>query len=280
MPNVVGVRFKRACRIYYFDPAELDLKPDDLVIVETARGKEIGRVVIALQQVLESDITDPLRPVLRRAEQHDLRQMDSFKLREDDALRKCQEKVTQLNLPMKLVNAEYNFDGSRLTFCFTAEGRVDFRQLVKDLAGTFRTRVELRQIGVRDEAKCIGGLGCCGRPLCCNSFLMDFVPVSIKMAKDQDLPLNPMKISGVCGRLLCCLAYENEIYCQMKTVMPRLGETVATPQGTGRVISLNVLRGSATVELENKAIIQVPAAEAKPAPGEPQARKGMERRQR
>lgn len=261
MPEVVGIRFKRAGRIYFFDPGALDLAVDELVIVETARGTEIGRVAIGRRQVVENEITEPLKPVVRRAESEDLRKMSAFKAKEQDALRKCREKVAHHGLPMKLVGAEYNFDGSRLTFFFTADGRVDFRELVKDLAATFRTRIELRQIGVRDEAKYLGGLGRCGRALCCTAFLGEFEPVSIKMAKDQDLPLNPMKISGLCGRLLCCLSYENEHYCDCKQRMPKLGEEVDTPKGSGFVVAINVLKESVTVELQSGATIESSVSE-------------------
>lgn len=261
MPKVVGIRFKRAGRIYYFDPGELELNPGDAVIVETARGTELGRVVIAPKEVLESELGELPRPVIRRAEPHDLRQMSHFRSREPDAFRRCKEKIARHGLPMKLVAAEYNFDGSRLTFLFTADGRVDFRELVKDLAGTFRTRIELRQIGVRDEAKCLGGLGRCGRSLCCASFMRDFTPVSIKMAKDQELPLNPTKISGICGRLMCCLAHENESYCAAKQRMPRPNEIVGTDQGIGRVVATNLLNETVTVELESRAVVVVPVGQ-------------------
>lgn len=261
MPEVVGIRFKRAGRIYYFDPGQLELDTNELVVVETARGTEVGRVVIGRRQVIESEIAEPLKPVIRRADAEDLRKMASFKCREQDALRKCRDKIAQHKLPMKLVGAEYNFDGSRLTFFFTADGRVDFRELVKDLAATFRTRIELRQIGVRDEAKFLGGLGRCGRGLCCSVFLGEFEPVSIKMAKDQDLPLNPMKISGLCGRLLCCLSYENEYYCACKQRLPRLGEQVETSKGPGMVAAVNVLKETVTVELQSGARIEVSAGD-------------------
>ena len=260
MSDVVGVRFKRASRIYYFDPGGLDLQVDNHVVVETAQGTEIGRVVIAPKQVLENEVVDPLRPVLRKAEPYDLEQYHTFKGREAEALGKAKEKVAQRGLPMKLVRAEYSFDGSRLTIFFTSEGRVDFRQLVRDLASTFHTRIELRQIGVRDQAKMLGGLGCCGRALCCSMFLSDFAPVSIKMAKDQNLPLNPMKISGVCGRLLCCLGYENEAYCAAKARMPALNEVVNTPVGVGKVVGLNLLKETVTVELETRAVVEQPAS--------------------
>jgi cell fate regulator YaaT (PSP1 superfamily) len=263
MPEVVGVRFKRAGKVYFFDPVGLELNEGDHVIVETTRGNEAGRVVIGSKQVLESELGEPLKPVLRRAEPNDIKQVGVFREREQAAFEKCQQKIGAHGLPMKLVGSEYSFDGSRLTFYFTAEGRVDFRELVKDLAGTFRTRIELRQIGVRDQAKMIGGLGRCGRTLCCASFLCDFATVSIKMAKEQDLPLNPMKISGLCGRLPCCLGFENEYYCSQKRQLPRINEAVVTPQGAGQVVAVNVLTGEITVELESKAIVQVAIDEVK-----------------
>ncbi len=260
MPKIVGVRFKRASRIYYFDPGEMELGLDDNVIVETARGSEIGRVVISPTQVLEEQVVEPLRPVLRRAETSDLEMHEEFRDREEQAFEKARERIAQRGLPMKLVRAEYNYDGSRLTFYFIAEGRVDFRQLVRDLASTFHTRIELRQIGVRDQAKMLGGLGCCGRALCCATFLSDFAPVSIKMAKDQNLPLNPMKISGICGRLLCCLGYENEAYCAARCHLPNIDDMVTTPVGSGRVIGINVLKETVTVQLDNKATVEQPAS--------------------
>lgn len=258
MPDVVGVRFKRAGRVYYFDPADLDLAIGEIVVVESARGVELGRIVIAPRQVVDSEIKEPLRPVLRKATPEDLRMRDLFRAKEQDALAKCEKKIAQHQLPMKLVGAEYNFDGSRLTFYFTADGRVDFRELVKDLGSTFRTRIELRQIGVRDEAKLLGGVGRCGRMLCCTSFLGEFAPVSIRMAKDQDLPLNPMKISGLCGRLLCCLNYENDTYCEAKQRLPKCGEDVITPMGVGKIVGVNVLKETVSVELESKSTVELP----------------------
>ncbi len=260
MPQVVGIRFKRSGKIYYFDPASQEPQLGGLVVVDTARGSEIGTVVIAPTQVLESEITDPLKPVIRKADAKDLRQMEHFKSLQADVLVKAAGKVAQTGLPMKLLAAEYNFDGSRLTFFFSSEGRVDFRDLVRELAATFRTRIELRQVGVRDEAKIVGGYGRCGRGLCWANHLTDSPAVSIKMAKEQDLPLNPMKISGVCGRLLCCLVYENEQYCEMKRKMPRMGEEVTTPVGKGRVISLNVLKETVLVQMESLATVEVPVA--------------------
>ncbi len=268
MPEIVGVRFKRAGKIYYFDPVGLPLNVGDMVIVETTRGIEAGRVVIAPKQVLESELSEPLKPVLRRAEPQDLKQMQLYRDREQAAFEKCQQKIAAHGLPMKLVGAEYNFDGSRLTFYFTAEGRVDFRELVKDLAATFRTRIELRQIGVRDQAKILGGLGRCGRALCCAAFLSDFSTVSIKMAKEQDLPLNPMKISGLCGRLLCCLGFENEYYCAQKRELPQVGEVVDTVYGPAEVTALNVLTGVISVQTASGSLVQLPAAEVKRREGE------------
>jgi len=261
MTRVVGIRFKRAGRVYYFDPGEHLLELDELVIVETSKGIELGKVVIGTTQVAESEVTEPLKPVLRKATPEDVDKQQSFKAREAGALEKCRERVKHFGLPMKLIGAEYNFDGSRLVFTFTAEGRVDFRQLVRDLACIFRTRIELRQVGVRDEAKQLTGYGRCGRPLCCSAFLDDFTSVSIKMAKEQELPLNPMKISGLCGRLLCCLGYENKAYCELKQSLPRVGEQVVTPYGTGRVVAVNILRQLVTVDAGEKGLHELKAAE-------------------
>jgi len=212
MISVVGIRFKAAGKIYYFDPDNFNIKENTFVIVETVRGVELGKVVIGLRQVREEDVVLPLKKVIRLATSEDLDEMKINKGKEGKAESICLQKIKEHNLPMKLVNVEYAFDGSKIIFYFTAEGRVDFRELVKDLATVFRTRIELRQIGVRDEAKILGGIGSCGRELCCSSFLGDFEPVSIKMAKEQNLSLNPTKISGICGRLMCCLKYENECY--------------------------------------------------------------------
>jgi len=261
MPKVVGVRFRRAGRIYYFDPAGFeDLKVGDYVIVETAAGREIGEVVIAPKEVPEGEVVSQLKPIQRRAELWDLLQREKFRRREGEALQKCREKIAEYGLPMKVVKAEYNFDGSRLVFFFTAEQRIDFRELVRDLARTFKTRVELHQVGVRDEAKLIGGLGRCGRPLCCTTFLTEFTPISIKMAKEQDLSLNPAEISGLCGRLLCCLSYEEEYYRAVKERLPKKGEEVVTPYGPGRVIGINVLKETVSVELESEVLVEVPAS--------------------
>ncbi len=249
MPVVVGIRFKDSGKIYYFDPKDLDLKPGEHVIVETVRGHELARVAYERREVPEGEIVGDLKPVVRRAEPSDLERMRLLQSRHDEVLARCGEKVREHGLPMNLVKAEYSFDGSRLTFYFTAEKRVDFRMLVRDLARTFKSRIELRQIGPRDEAKLIGGIGPCGRVLCCASFLPDYARVSIKMAKDQDLPLNPTKISGVCGRLLCCLSYEHEQYVSMRAELPRKGTWVQTPDGPGEVIAQNVLRQQVLVQL-------------------------------
>ncbi|HEY0753569.1 MAG TPA: stage 0 sporulation family protein [Ktedonobacteraceae bacterium] len=265
--TIVGIRFRPAGRIYYFDPQAMLYTTGQYVIVETVRGVEAGRVVIAAKKVVESDLSDPLKPVVRVATEDELRMMLSFKSKEKDALVQCAHHVGQHKLPMKLVEAEYTFDGSRLTFYFTADERVDFRALVRDLAATFRTRIELRQIGARDQAKLQSGVGPCGKTLCCSSWINDFGVVSIKMAKEQDLPLNPAKISGVCGRLLCCLSYENDNYIQAKQHMPQVGTFLDTPSGSGKVVSVNVPRSSVEVMLESGATVQVPIAQAALASG-------------
>ncbi|HEX4206232.1 MAG TPA: stage 0 sporulation family protein [Ktedonobacteraceae bacterium] len=259
--HIVGIRFRPAGRIYYFDPVGQMFNNGQYVIVETVRGVEAGRVVIAAKRVAESELSDPLKPVLRLASEDELRTMLSFKSKEKDALVRCHERIQYHQLPMKLVETEYTFDGSRLTFYFTAEERVDFRALVRDLAATFRTRIELRQIGARDQAKLQGGIGPCGKTLCCSSWITDFGIVSIKMAKEQGLPLNPTKISGVCGRLMCCLSYENENYIQAKRQMPQIGAFLNTPSGSGKVVAVNVPKNSVDVILESGVTIQVPVEE-------------------
>jgi cell fate regulator YaaT (PSP1 superfamily) len=263
MSRIVGVRFKRAGRVYYFDPGQHLLERDELVVVETAKGTELGRVVISPTDVAESEITEPLKPVLRKATADDQERQQSFRAREVDALARCKERVKHFDLPMKLIAAEYNFDGSRLVFTFTADGRVDFRQLVRDLASIFRTRIELRQVGVRDEAKQLNGCGRCGRDLCCCTFLDDFASVSIRMAKEQDLPLNPMKISGLCGRLLCCLGFESKAYIELRQNLPRVGEQVQTPTGAGRVVAVNLLKQVATVDIDEKGLVEVRGSDIK-----------------
>ncbi len=247
--EIVGVRFKTAGKVYYFDPAGLDIKKHDYVIVETARGIEIGKVVIEKREVSEFDVVLPLKRVIRVATPEDLDIVEKNEKEAAEALVLCEEKIAEHDLPMKLIDAEYTFDRNKIIFYFTADGRVDFRELVKDLAAIFRTRIELRQIGVRDEAKMLGGIGPCGRMLCCSTFLGDFEPVSIKMAKDQNLSLNPTKISGLCGRLMCCLKYENDLYEEAKRELPDIGHVIQTPNGEGKVIGLNMLERLVQVEL-------------------------------
>jgi len=261
MAEIIGVRFKRAGRVYYFDPADIELKVSDYVVVKTTRGLELGQVVIAPEQVLASEVETPLKPVVRKAEPEDIERAQEFKENEREALSECGKLIAKLNLPMKLLSAEYNFDGSRLTFFFSAAERVDFRELLRELAKRFKTQVQLRQVGPRDETKLMGGFGRCGRPLCCMSFLSEFAPVSIKMAKGQDLPLNPMKISGVCGRLLCCLTYENEQYQAMKKKLPKKGQRVSTASGVATVVRGNPLKETVLVELESKATVELPLSE-------------------
>lgn len=241
MYNVVGVRFKKAGKIYYFEPGDFEINKDDFVIVETVRGVEFGRVVVPPKQVDENDVVLPLKKVLRLADEKDQLIVEENKLAAKEAYEVCCEKVALHDLDMKLVDVEYTFDRNKVIFYFTADGRIDFRELVKDLASIFRTRIELRQIGVRDEAKMLGGIGPCGRMLCCSTFLGDFEPVSIKMAKDQNLSLNPTKISGLCGRLMCCLKYENDDYEEAKEKLPDIGDVVTTPDGQGIVVGLNIL---------------------------------------
>lgn len=260
MPKIVGIRFKPVSKIYYFDPAGFeDLEVGDYVIVETTRGREAGEVAIAPKEVPEDEVISQLKGIVRRAEPWDLVQMEHYRRLEPKTLEVCREKVAEYGLPMRVVKAEYNFEGSHLVFYFVAEKRIDFRDLVRDLANTLKTKIELRQIGVRDEVKLMGGLGRCGRPLCCISFLSEFNPVSIKMAKQQDLPLSPMEISGLCGRLLCCLTYENEYYTEVRSSLPQVGEKVTTPYGSGKVTGINVLKETVSVELESEVTVEVPA---------------------
>jgi len=236
MQTVVGVCFKKAGKIYFFAPGGLELNKGDHVIVETARGIEYGEIVLGKKEVSEEEIVAPLKNVIRSATPEDREKDQENKELEKKAYYICLQKIKKHELPMKLTNVEYTFDHNKIIFYFTADGRVDFRELVKDLAKIFKTRIELRQIGVRDEAKMIGGLGICGRPLCCSSFLRDFDPISIKMAKKQELSLNPAKISGVCGRLMCCLKFESSIYRQLKEEMPDVGETVELEIGEGEIV--------------------------------------------
>lgn len=249
MLEVIGIRFKKVGKIYYFDPGEHDVSTDDYVIVETARGIEFGKVVLTHKQVDEEDVVLPLKKILRLATEDDKKTVMVNQEQADNAFQTCGEKIKEHELDMKLVDAEYTFDRNKIIFYFTADGRIDFRKLVKDLAAQFKTRIELRQIGVRDEAKLLGGIGPCGRMLCCSTFLGDFEPVSIKMAKDQSLSLNPAKISGLCGRLMCCLKYENDDYEAGKRDMPDLGENIQTPHGDGKVVGLNILERLIQIEI-------------------------------
>lgn len=252
LTEVVGVKFKEAGKVYFFDPRGISAKTDDCVIVETARGVEYGFVASANRFVASCEIVAPLRPVIRLATKDDkLRYENNLEL-EKDAFAICQKKIADHKLEMKLIEAEYTFDNNKLIFYFSAEGRVDFRELVKDLASVFHTRIELRQIGIRDEAKMLGGLGVCGRPFCCASFLSDFVQVSIKMAKEQNLSLNSSKISGACGRLMCCLRYEHETYEREIKLTPPVDSTVITPDGRGKVVEASPLAGTVKVAIQEK----------------------------
>lgn len=254
MVTVIGVRFRRAGKIYYFSPNEYDIKVGDNVIVETARGVEYGNVVIANREISEEEVVAPLKEVIRVATPEDDEKERANKGKEKEAFKICLEKIQKHGLEMKLIDCEYTFDNNKVLFYFTADGRIDFRELVKDLASVFRTRIELRQIGVRDETKILGGIGSCGRPLCCHTHLSEFIPVSIKMAKEQNLSLNPTKISGVCGRLMCCLKHEEEVYEEANSKMPDVGDSVTTVDGLkGEVHSVSVLKQMVRVivELEN-----------------------------
>ncbi len=259
--EAVGVRFRRSGKIYYFDPSGIELKIGDNVIVETARGQEMGEVVITDTEKINEGINKTLKPVVRLASAGDLQCADEFKQREGEALAECVKIVEKLQLPMKLISTEYNIDGSRLTVFFSAEGRVDFRELVRELSRSLKVRVEMRQIGPRDEAKLLSGFGRCGRPLCCASFLDEFNPVSIKMAKEQDLPLSPMKISGLCGRLLCCLGYEFEQYREMREKMPKEGSRVITAKGEGVVVGTKPIEEKIVIELESGARVELSLGE-------------------
>ena len=250
MIKVVGVRFKKAGKIYYFDPADMNIQKDTYVVVETARGIEFGECVVGIKEINENDIVAPLKSVLRIATEEDIDRHFKNKDKEKDAFNICLKKIQEHGLTMKLIDVEYTFDNNKVIFYFTADGRVDFRELVKDLATIFKTRIELRQIGVRDEAKMLGGLGPCGRPMCCSSFLGDFASVSIKMAKQLNFSPNPTKISGICGRLMCCLNYEQSTYEDIRKRMPKVGSIVKTSEGTGEVFSNNIVKESVKVKLK------------------------------
>ena len=251
MAEIIGVRFKEVGKVYYFDPLDNKLNTGDIVIVETAKGIECGEVVIPNKIIDDSKLVYPLKPLIRIATEEDLNHIAENKLKESEAHRICEAKIAEHNLDMKLVNVEYAFDNSKILFYFTAEGRVDFRALVKDLASVFKTRIELRQIGVRDEAKMLGGLGICSKPFCCSSFIGEFQPVSIKMAKEQGLSLSPTKISGTCGRLMCCLKYEHEAYIDLLHKTPKIGAIVNTPDGKGLVVENNLISATLKVKLDN-----------------------------
>lgn len=252
MIEVAGIRFKRVGKIYYFDPAGLSLKTGDHVIVETSRGIEYGTVVLNKKSVTDDEIVSPLKKIIRIATEEDEKAIKKNAQMEKEAMELCTEKIKNHKLEMKLIDVEYTFDHNKILFYFTADGRVDFRELVRDLAGVFKTRIELRQIGVRDESKMLGGLGICGRQLCCNLFLSDFAPVSIKMAKEQNLSLNPTKISGSCGRLMCCLKNEQEAYEDLIKRTPSVGSVVKTPDGQGQVTAVSLLKGLVTVAVGNE----------------------------
>lgn len=279
MIKVVGIRFQRAGKIYYFDPLDYDLETAMHVIVETARGVEMGTVLIPPKEVEDDKVIQPLKPVIRVATDEDEKVMERNKEKEAEAYVICKEKIAKHGLEMKLVAAEYTFDNNKLLFYFTADGRIDFRELVKDLASVFRTRIELRQIGVRDETKMLGGIGICGRELCCKSYLTDFVPVSIKMAKEQNLSLNPTKISGVCGRLMCCLKHEQDTYEYLNEKLPNVGDFVRTVDGNkGEVLSVSVLRQKVRIVVtdkdDNKEVMEYPVSELK---FKPKKRRNTER---
>lgn len=251
MVSILGVRFKAAGKVYYFDPQGVEANRGDYVVVETSRGIEYGEVIHGIKEVEDSVITKPLKGVLRIATEEDTRRFNENKEKEKEAYKICMDKIEEHGLDMKLVEVEYTFDGSKILFYFTSDGRVDFRELVKDLAAVFKTRIELRQIGVRDESKTLGSIGVCGRNLCCSQFLDEFVPVSIKMAKEQGLSLNPTKISGACGRLMCCLKYEQETYEALNRETPSVGAVVETPEGRGTIASVSLLKGRVNVRFEN-----------------------------
>ena len=256
MATVISVRFKPAGKAYFFDPGTLEIQKGEYVIVDTARGTECGEVVTGCHQVSDASVVRPLKTVVRMADSVDVRRMQQNRADEEKAFAICEERICKHKLDMKLVEVEYLLDRSKILFYFTADGRIDFRELVKDLAGVFHTRIELRQIGVRDESKMLGGLGICGQPFCCSRFLNDFQPVSIKMAKEQGLSLNPTKISGSCGRLMCCLAYEQKAYEYLNRITPQVGSEVKTPDGVGTVIEVNLISGYLKVRLEKGDTIQ------------------------
>lgn len=267
MPTVVGVVFSHPGKTYYFAPGDLQLVAGDKVIAKTANGSDLGEVVYPPLEITEEELTAPLKPVLRKADEADLEKAEASVAKQPEALEACKKKVAEARLPMKLVSAEYSFDASRITYFFTSESRVDFRQLVKELSSDMKARIEMRQVGVRDAARQVGGFGPCGQQLCCNRFLTDFAPVSVRMAKDQDLPLNPAKISGTCGRLLCCLRYEHEVYTDFNKRAPKRGSTIQTPGGPAQVLELRATKEAVLVRLESGGITEVPLNEGKSSCG-------------
>jgi cell fate regulator YaaT (PSP1 superfamily) len=278
MPLIVGIRFRPATKMYYFGAENIpDLATGDYVMLETSRGEEAGLVVQAPTQIPPEDVTGELKPVQRRATSTEIRDMYKLREREPAILERCRELTREHRLDMKMLRAEYNYDGSRLLFYFTSEARVDFRDLVRALARTFKTRIDLHQVGVRDEAKLVGSLGICGRLLCCRDWLPEFNKVSIRMAKHQNLSLNPLEISGACGRLLCCLAYEDDYYTLMKGILPKRGQTVRTAEGEGVVLDANVITERVTVRLVDDRILQVQAAEIEYDPNVPEPKQGRRR---
>jgi len=274
MPLVVGVRFRPVGKIYYFDPVDLELKDGDLVIVDTSRGPELGRVVGDPSQIDDEQAPEILKKVLRLATENDIQQSASMEEKEDEAMSECGRLVEQLKLPMKLLKAEYSLDGNLVTIFFGAEGRVDFRELVRELSRKLKTRVELRQVGPRDETRLLGGFGRCGRSLCCSTFLTEFSPVSIKMAKEQELPLNPMKISGLCGRLLCCLGYEFDQYREIRKMMPKEGQKIRLPQGEAVVSGSRPLENKVILQLESGSSLEMDLAEVEKLMAEKPAKEG------
>lgn len=258
MYEVIQVRLRESGKITYFSTSGMKFKSGDNVIVEADRGLDYGQVLSETEVLLDADIEEPLKKVIRKANPWDMHQIEKNKKKIKEVMDTCSKKIHERKLPMKLIDAEFSFDRSKIIFYFTAEGRVDFRDLVKDLANAFKTRIELKQIGVRDEAKMLGGLGPCGRALCCATYLKDFEPVTIKMAKEQSLPLNPTKISGLCGRLMCCLGYEYKTYKELMKGLPREGEIIKTPKGNGKVVSVNAIKRAVSAELEDGSIIEVP----------------------
>jgi cell fate regulator YaaT (PSP1 superfamily) len=278
MPTVIGISFREAGKIYYFDPNGIDLSLGDFVIVKTSQGTEFGEVVTPPEKISPDEVISPLKPIQRLATKQDIEKNDENKKKEKEAAKDCEKMVEKHNLPMKIIDVEIMYDNSKIIFYFSSETRVDFRELVKELAGKYKTRIELKQIGVRDEAKMIGGLGSCGRKLCCATFLKDFAPVSVKAAKDQQLPLNPFKISGVCGRLMCCLRYEHEVYKEFNKEAPAKGSFVKTEKGEGRIVDYNVPKNSVIVEVSDGIRYQFPLAEIEPIERRG-PRKGSERRE-